>query len=67
MSELAWRKSTFSGDDANRDCIEVAAAPEGLVHFRESDAPDVVAVTTPAKWGAFVKGVKAGEFDGFAL
>ncbi|TKA03005.1 DUF397 domain-containing protein [Actinacidiphila oryziradicis] len=63
MSELAWRKSSFSGDDASRDCVEVAVARDGQIHFRESDTPDVVAVTTPARWGAFVKGVKAGEFD----
>jgi hypothetical protein len=44
-------------------CIEIATGPDGLIHIRESDAPDVVAVTTPAKWGAFVKGIRAGEFD----
>jgi hypothetical protein len=63
VSEFAWRKSSFSGDDASRDCIEVAVAPDGRIHFRESDVPGVVAVTTSARWGAFVKGVKAGEFD----
>lgn len=36
-----------------------------MIYLRESDEPDVVAVTTPAKWDAFVKGVKAGEFDHF--
>ena len=63
MSQLAWHKSSFSGDDANRDCIEIAVAADGLIHFRESDNPGVVAVTTPIRWGAFVAGVKAGEFD----
>jgi hypothetical protein len=67
VSEFVWHKSSFSGDDASRDCVEVAVARDGRIHFRESDTPDVVAVTTPAKWGAFVKGVKAGEFDGFPL
>jgi hypothetical protein len=41
----------------------VAVAPDGRIHFRESDVPGVVAVTTSVKWGAFVKAVKAGEFD----
>lgn len=66
MSELMWRKSSFSGDDANRDCIEIAVGTGGLIHIRESENPAVVAITTPAKWDAFVKGVKAGEFDHFA-
>jgi hypothetical protein len=62
MSQLVWRKSSFSGG-GNGDCIEIATGPDGLIHIRESDAPDVVAVTTSAKWGAFVKGIRAGEFD----
>ena len=63
MSRLAWRKSSFSGSDGGQDCIEVAAGDDGLVHVRESDDPGTVAVTTPAKWAAFLSGVKAGEFD----
>jgi hypothetical protein len=63
VPELVWRKSSFSGDDASRDCIEVAVAADGLIHFREGDAPDVVAVAGRVQWGAFLKGVKAGEFD----
>ena len=34
--------------------------PDSRVHSSE-----IVAKTTPAKWDAFVKGVKAGEFDHF--
>jgi hypothetical protein len=68
VSELVWRKSSFSNDDAeaDRDYIEIAFDSEGNVHLRESTNPEIVAVTTPAKWDAFVKGVKAGEFDHFA-
>jgi predicted secreted Zn-dependent protease len=64
MSQLVWQKSSFSGGGEG-ECVEVAAGPDGLIHVRESDEPDVIAVTTPAKWAAFVKGVKAGEFDHF--
>ncbi|MEU8570179.1 DUF397 domain-containing protein [Streptomyces pathocidini] len=65
MSDHEWRKSSFSGADGQGDCLEVTAGEDGLIYIRESDDPDVVAVTTPAKWDAFVKGVKAGEFDHF--
>ncbi|MDF3291247.1 MULTISPECIES: DUF397 domain-containing protein [Streptomyces] len=45
--------------------LEVTTGEDGMIYIRETDEPDVVAVTTPAKWDAFVKGVKAGEFDHF--
>jgi len=73
VSELVWRKSSFTNDEdgggeeaPDRDYIEIAFDEEGNVHLRESTNPEIVAVTTPAKWDAFVKGVKAGEFDHFA-
>lgn len=60
---LEWRKAT---DDPDAEAyLEIAVDPEGMVHIRESSRPEVVAVTTPAKWDAFVRGVKAGEFDHF--
>ncbi|MFE2041554.1 DUF397 domain-containing protein [Streptomyces sp. NPDC059477] len=31
--------------------------------MRESDSPEVIVTTTPAKLAAFLAGVKAGEFD----
>ncbi|MGK5499403.1 DUF397 domain-containing protein [Streptomyces sp. URMC 125] len=56
-----WTKSSFSeGEGAN--CIELAVQ-DGHVLIRESDRPDEVVVTTPAKLDAFLKGAKAGEFD----
>ncbi|WP_372440827.1 DUF397 domain-containing protein [Actinacidiphila acididurans] len=45
--------------------LEATVGDDGMIYIRETDEPDVVAVTTPAKWEAFVKGVKAGEFDHF--
>jgi hypothetical protein len=65
MSQPIWQKSSFSGSGQD-DCLEVTVGEDGLIYIRESDEPDIVAVTTPAKWDAFVKGVKAGEFDHFA-
>ena len=45
--------------------LEATVGDDGLIYIRETDQPEAVAVTTPAKWAAFVKGVRAGEFDHF--
>jgi Domain of unknown function (DUF397) len=45
--------------------LEATVGDDGMIYIRETDQPEVVAVTSPAKWDAFVKGVKAGEFDHF--
>ncbi|WNI19797.1 DUF397 domain-containing protein [Streptomyces sp. ITFR-21] len=45
--------------------LEATVGDDGMVYIRETEQPEVVAVTTPAKWEAFVKGVIAGEFDHF--
>jgi hypothetical protein len=61
--ELAWRISTFSG--ANDNCVAVAELPDGGRAVRNSKRPDGPVVTfTASEWDAFVKGVKADEFDG---
>lgn len=36
-SRIVWRKSSFSGSDAN--CVEVAWVPEGVL-YRDSKDPD---------------------------
>ncbi|MBI0294736.1 DUF397 domain-containing protein [Streptomyces sp. PRKS01-29] len=63
MSVLEWRKSSFSSGVGGQDCVEVATTPNGLIHLRESDDPAVVIATHPTRWGAFVRGVKRGDFD----
>ncbi|HEY5832769.1 DUF397 domain-containing protein [Streptomyces sp.] len=45
--------------------LEATVGDDGMIYIRETDQPEVVAVTTAAKWEAFVKGVRAGEFDHF--
>ncbi|MFE9249938.1 DUF397 domain-containing protein [Streptomyces sp. NPDC007088] len=62
MSE--WQKSSFSGGNA-LNCIEVGATATGGIALRESEEPGVVVTTTPDNLRAFIKGVKAGEFDRF--
>ncbi|MBA4860938.1 DUF397 domain-containing protein [Streptomyces sp. PSKA54] len=57
--ELAWIKSSFSEDQAN--CVYVAAAPDGTLHLRESDTPDVVLHTTPAGLAALLHHLRPGS------
>ncbi len=60
-----WQKSSFSGNGDGTECLELATV-DGLIRIRESEDPDVVVTTTPAKLRAFILGVKAGEFDHLA-
>ncbi|MGV9882309.1 DUF397 domain-containing protein [Streptomyces sp. NPDC003006] len=58
MSELKWRKSSFSEASGNA-CVEIAAtAPEGIA-LRESDSPADVLTTDRAALGALVRSLKA--------
>ncbi|MFP8886008.1 MULTISPECIES: DUF397 domain-containing protein [Streptomyces] len=63
MSNLAWQKSTYSGEAAN--CVYVAASDDGTIKLRESDDPGAVLSTTPERLAAFIRSVKTGELDRF--
>ncbi|MFF2548878.1 DUF397 domain-containing protein [Kitasatospora sp. NPDC058063] len=58
---LNWQKSSYSSESAN--CIYLAVAPESGIKLRERDDPDTVLTTSPGALGAFLCGVRAGEFD----
>lgn len=55
-----WRKSSFC---AARDCAEISRQQNGIVALRNSRRPTKVLRYTADEWQAFVKGIKAGEFD----
>ncbi|MBT2381426.1 DUF397 domain-containing protein [Streptomyces sp. ISL-111] len=55
-------KSSFSA--TQEQCVEITEH-SGQILMRESDDPGTVAVTSREKFAAFIKGVKAGEFDHF--
>jgi transcriptional regulator with XRE-family HTH domain len=63
LDHLAWRTSSFSGENGN-SCVEVALLPDGGVAVRDTkDRTRPPHVYPAAEWVAFVQGVKAGEFD----
>ncbi|MFD7507578.1 DUF397 domain-containing protein [Streptomyces sp. NPDC059850] len=66
MTQLDWQRASIDEDEEAGAYLEVAAGPDGQIYMRESNDPETVVVTSQAKWEAFLKGVKAGEFDDFA-
>lgn len=63
-ADLTWQKSSFSGGGGEQ-CVEIAENDSEIL-IREGDAPNTVAITSRSKFAAFIRGVKAGEFDHFA-
>ncbi|MGH3779224.1 MAG: DUF397 domain-containing protein [Pseudonocardiaceae bacterium] len=69
LVQVQWRKSSFSEDGGSNGstCVEVAALPDGRVAVRNSNHPGAgVVFFTRAEMGAWLKGVKAGQFDDLA-
>lgn len=59
MTDLCWRKSTYSGD-AQGECVEVAVA--GVVGVRDTKDRDGGQLAVPAAgWAAFVAGLKTEQ------
>jgi hypothetical protein len=55
MTELTWRKSSFSGSEAN--CVEVAARDRVLVRDTKNESGATLRFT-PAAWRRFADQVK---------
>lgn len=64
LSQAVWHKSTFSNGNGG-NCTLHAKLPNGYRAIRDSKQGDdgPVLIFTPGEWDAFIKGVKAGEFD----
>jgi hypothetical protein len=55
MSDLIWKKSSYSGGQSSA-CIEIAALPGGGRAVRDSKNPDgTVLLLTPGQWTALMK------------
>ncbi len=62
LSTAAWRTSSFS--NGGGECVEVALLDDGRTAVRNSNHPDAgVVLFTRAEMDAYLKAVKAGEFD----
>lgn len=62
LNTLRWRKSSFS--DQNGVCVEMALTPDDRIAVRNSNHPEAGAVFfTRAEIDAYLRGVRAGEFD----
>ncbi|MBD3011067.1 DUF397 domain-containing protein [Streptomyces sp. 5-10] len=65
MSEINWRKSSYSGAGDGNSCIELAFIGT-TVALRESDDPRTVLTTSPARLGALLQSIKTGTLDHLA-
>lgn len=60
MSELDWRKSSYTGRD---ECVEIAEAG-GSAAIRDSKNPRGAELRVSAgSWGSFLAHIKAGGYD----
>jgi hypothetical protein len=66
MNQPVWRKASFC---ASGECVEVAQR-NGMIVLRSSNGPRRISLGprrrvhyTAQEWQAFLRGVKAGEFD----
>uniref|UniRef100_UPI003F4914C0 DUF397 domain-containing protein n=1 Tax=Pseudonocardia sp. CA-138482 TaxID=3240023 RepID=UPI003F4914C0 len=59
-----WRKSSYSSDQGNTKCVEIANGDDGGRWVRDSKNPaQAPHYFTADEWRAFILGVKDGEFD----
>lgn len=63
LSRNGWHKSSFSNGQGG-NCVETLTLPDGsraVRHSKDQDGPALI--FTSGEWDAFLKGVRAGEFD----
>ncbi|MFH8408217.1 DUF397 domain-containing protein [Streptomyces sp. NPDC018019] len=56
MHDYQWQKSSYSNAAVN--CVNIAAAPDGTLRLRESDAPEVILSATRGGLAAFLAVIK---------
>jgi len=60
QSELPWRTSTASAD---HECVAVAILDQCVLIRHSKDPTGSILRFTLSEWGAFLAGVRNGEFD----
>jgi hypothetical protein len=60
LSSAEFRKSSFS---MSNGCVEVAIQDDGVAVRDSRNRDGAVLEFSPGDWKAFLRGVKAGEFD----
>ncbi|MCE7007844.1 DUF397 domain-containing protein [Kibdelosporangium philippinense] len=68
LTNAEWQRFAEPGADPGGEYVELAFVQhsDGVTYtaMRKSTEPDgTILVFTPSEWDAFVKGVRAGEFD----
>ena len=62
LSTARWRKSSFSGNQAGDECVEVCDDVPGAVPVRDSKTTTgPVLMLDGAAWQPFIDGVKTGS------
>jgi hypothetical protein len=62
LTNAQWRKSVRSGPNCD-NCVEVAFVDGATAVRNSKDPTGPVVIFTPGEWGAFIGGVRDGEFD----
>ena len=61
MKRGVWRTPSASASTGN--CVEVQETDKGVLVRNSRNPGGTVIAYTFAEWGAFLQGVRAGEFD----
>ncbi|WP_424887543.1 DUF397 domain-containing protein [Streptomyces sp. XH2] len=64
MAHLNWQKSSYSEEASS--CVFLAATPTGAVLLRESDVPDAILATSPARLRPLITRIKTGTLSASA-
>ncbi len=63
VEQLAWRTSSFSGDENSDSCVEVAPLPRGVAVRDTKDRTRAPHHYSRPAWTALVTAVRAGELE----
>ncbi|MEU1308962.1 DUF397 domain-containing protein [Streptomyces cinnamoneus] len=57
MALISWQESSYSASSSN--CVNIAAAEDGTIRLRESEAPVTVLTVKPATLRGLIRALKA--------